>query len=180
MYDILPIEQLSIPSWSSTHILRPDMLVLADSIGTWGLLCPLIVRKADNSIIDGVQRFSLILGNKYLQEKFPTGLPVTFVDCDEIDAMILHTQMNRGRGAIVAKRLSEIIRSVRASRKYTDKEISQKLSMKFDEFELMLMPTIIKQRKITEHNYSRAWVPVEAPAGTVEEVFTERPPNADR
>ena len=53
--------------------------------------------------------------------------------------------------------------------------------MKYDELEVLFNPTILKQRKISEHKYSRAWVPVEAPAGTVDNgPTTERPPNADR
>ena len=54
--------------------------------------------------------------------------------------------------------------------------------MKFHELELMLDGTLIIHRDIKNHTYSRAWVPVEAPSGTVEEgrISIERPPNADR
>jgi hypothetical protein len=53
--------------------------------------------------------------------------------------------------------------------------------MKTDELEVMLEASIIKTRKISEHTYSRAWVPIEAPAGTVDNSpLVERPPNSDR
>jgi hypothetical protein len=45
----------------------------------------------------------------------------------------------------------------------------------------MLDGDLIKNRKILEHNYARAWIPIEAPSSKVEDVFViERPPNPDR
>jgi len=39
----------------------------------------------------------------------------------------------------------------------------------------------LKGKKLSEHTYSRAWVPIEAPAGSSpQSVKIERPPNADR
>ena len=54
--------------------------------------------------------------------------------------------------------------------------------MRGDEVELMLNPSIIKQRNVKDHRYSRAWVPVEAPPGTVDKAgqAIEAPPNKDR
>ena len=53
--------------------------------------------------------------------------------------------------------------------------------MRHDEFHLMLDGSLLKHRKVSEHNYSRAWVPVEAdPKATELQVAIERPPNADR
>lgn len=180
--EMVQISELSIPSWNSVYILRPDLLVLADSITSFGLQSPLVVRKADNTIIDGSQRYRLIAGNKSISALFADGIPVTYVDCDELDAMVLHVQMNRGRGAVVAKQLSAIVRLLKKSRKFNEQDFVKRFCMKFDELELMMNPTIIKQRKISEHNYSRAWVPVEAPPGTVDKtpVAFEAPPNQDR
>jgi hypothetical protein len=180
--DFAKIEDLHVPSWNTTHILRPDLLVLADSITSFGIQSPLVVRKENNSIIDGSQRHRLIAGNKSIAGLFNDGLPVTYVDCDELDAMILHVQMNRGRGEIVAKQLSSVIRLLKKSKKCDEQDFVKRFCMKFDELELMLNPTIIKQRKISDYNYSRAWVPVEAPPGTVDKVpmMLETPPNPDR
>lgn len=180
--DLVKLDELHVPTWNTTHILRPDLLVLADSIVSFGIQSPLVVRKDDNSIIDGSQRYKLITGNKSIAEMFTDGIPVTYVDCDELDAMILHVQMNRGRGAIVAKQLSSIVRLLKKSRKCNEQDFVKRFCMKFDELELMLNPTIIKQRKISDHNYSRAWVPVEAPPGTVDKspLLLETPPNPDR
>lgn len=176
-------DSLKVPSWHATHILRPDLLVLADSIANYGILAPLIVQKSTGSIIDGSQRYKLISGNKHLREMYFDKMPVNFVDVSELDAMIMHIQMNRGRGTIVAKRLSTLVRALHKSKKLSDSDFAKRLSMKFLELELMLDSTVLKHRDIKNHTYSRAWVPVEAPPGTVEKegsVTIERPPNPDR
>ena len=93
----------------------------------------------------------------------------------------MHLQINRGRGILLAHKVSSIIRDLFNSGKYDEKDFDRLLTMKYDELEVLFNPTILKQRKISEHKYSRAWVPVEAPAGTVDNgPTTERPPNADR
>lgn len=180
--DIANIDDLLEFDWTSTYILRPDLLVLADSIGTIGLLSPIIVHKETNKIIDGTQRVRLIKGNSHLAAMFTEGIPVTYIECSELDAMIIHVQVNRGRGSIVAKKLSRVVRTLGKTKKLDEAGFVSKFCMKFHELELMLDGTLIIHRDIKNHTYSRAWVPVEAPSGTVEEgrISIERPPNADR
>lgn len=180
--ELVDVETLREFDWSTTHILRPDLLVLADSIGLWGVLSPIVVHKDTNKIIDGTQRVRLIKGNPHLAAKFSDGVPVTYVECSEPDAMIIHVQMNRGRGSIVAKKLSRVVRSLSKTKKLDEKGFVSRFCMKFHELELMLDGTLLVHKDIKNHTYSRAWVPVEAPAGTVEKgaISIERPPNADR
>lgn len=180
--DTVSADQLIIPEWHATYILRPDMVALAASIGTYGILSPLVVRKDTNQIIDGSQRLKIILGNKHILKETDGKVPVNYVDCDEIDAMILHIQLNRGRGSMVAKRTSSIVKKLKRSKRLTEADFDRLFCMKMDELELMLDGTIIKHRDIANYNYSRAWVPVEAPANTIEAagISIERPPNQDR
>lgn len=176
-------DSLREPSWHATHILRPDLVVLADSIAAYGILSPLIVQLSTGIVIDGSQRLRLISENKHLKDSCYDRVPVKFVDVSELDAMILHIQLNRGRGSLVAKRLSVLVRALHKSKKLSDSDFSRRLSMRFLELELMLDSTILKHRDIKNHSYSRAWVPVEAPPGTVEKegsTIIERPPNPDR
>ena len=51
------------------------------------------------------------------------------------------------------------------------------LSMTKDEFQVLLDGSLVKMRKISEHSYSKAWVPIEADAD--ERPQFERPPNKD-
>lgn len=181
--EIISGDQLQEPEWNATHILRPDLLVLADSIANYGIMSPLIVQKSTNIVIDGTQRLRLIAGNKHLRELHYENIPVRFIDVGNLDAMLIHVQLNRGRGQLVAKRLSTLVRALHKSKKLSTEDFSRRLSMKFLELELMLDSTIIKHRDIKNHSYSRAWVPVEAPPGTVDQegsITIERPPNPDR
>lgn len=176
------ISDLVIPEWNATYILRPDMVTLAASLGTYGIMTPLVVRQGSNQIIDGTQRVKVITGNKHIAKAFSAGIPVRYVDCDELDAMILHLQINRGRGALVAKRASTIVKKLNRSKRLSEQDFERLFCMKMDELELLLDGTILKQRDIANYNYSRAWVPVEAPSNTVETggISIERPPNNDR
>lgn len=174
-------EELKIPSWHATYILRPDLLVLADSLGSDGVISPIVVQSSSGNIIDGTQRVRLILGNKHLRKLFPT-VPVVYKDVNDVQAMSMHIQLNRGRGSLVAKSLSSIIRTLFRSRAMTAEDLTRKFNMRGDEVELMLNPSILKQRKVKDHTYSRAWVPVEAPPGSVDSAgqTIETPPNKDR
>lgn len=180
--DNIDPQELNIPSWNATYILRPDMVTMAASLGEYGLLTPLVVQESTNVVIDGSQRLKVIQGNKIIAKKIGASVPIRFVDCDELDAMILHIQLNRGRGSMVAKQVSNIVKKLNRSKRLAEADFERLFCMKYDELELMLDGTIIKHRDIQNYNYSRAWVPVEAPSNTVEEggISIERPPNQDR
>jgi len=167
-------------SWQSTYIVSPDLTVLARSIVKHGILSPIIAREKDSTIIDGHERCLLALNNPQIKETIGTTVPVVFVDCSEKDAMILHIQMNRGRGSVVAKKLSSLIRTLSVSQSVTEQEVCEALNMTLDEFDLLLDGTIIKHRAIKNHIYSRAWVPVESSTKISNEPLIEAPPNSDR
>lgn len=179
--EYVDISELKIPQWRATYILRPDLAVIAASIGEFGLLNPLIVQTESNIIIDGSVRYSVISEIQALRARFISGIPVIYVDCDDSDAMILHIQMNRGRGFIVPHRLSKIVKLLKHARRFTNIDFRQKFNMKLDELDLLLDGTFIKHRNTKDHTYSKAWVPIEAPANTIEKnsITIEKPPNAD-
>jgi hypothetical protein len=175
-------EELNIPEWNATYILRPDLLVLTAALMDYGVLSPLVVQKDGMNVIDGSQRLRAIRGNKHLSERFADGVPIHIIDCGETEAMALHVQLNRGRGNMVAHKLSRIVKQLKRSKAFSVEDFVARFCMKGDELELMLDGSIIKHRKVPNHRYSMAWVPVEAPPETVDkkEVTTEKPPNADR
>jgi hypothetical protein len=172
---------LTTPEWKATHILRPDLIVLSSSLQEFGFIQPIHIRKQTGEIIDGSERWLLATNVKTIMNKVGDKIPVIEHDVDSLEAMMMHLRLNRGKGSIVAKPMSKIIRKLNMSKKYSSKEFDSLLCMKTDELDLMLDGGIIKSRKIHEHSYSRAWVPVEAPSGTVDVgPSIERPPNADR
>lgn len=167
-------------TWRSTYVLKPDQKVLSQSLSTYGWLSPLVVNQRDNTIIDGHERWMIAGDDRDIAKRDGGMVPVQWVDCDDIDAMVLHVQLNRGRGSIHAKPLSALLRKVMRSRKYDETDIRKILSMGREEFDLLLNPGLLKGQKLDDHTYSRAWVPVEAPAGaTAPTIGIERPPNAD-
>ena len=175
-------EDLNIPDWNATYILRPDLLVLTSSMMDYGILSPLVVQESTMDVIDGSQRLKAILGNKHLAERFAEGAPAVMVDCGNAEAMALHVQLNRGSGSMLAHKLSQIVKQLKRSRAFGVEDFNTRFCMKGDELELMLDGSIIKHRKVPNHRYSMAWVPVEAPPGTVDTkaVAAEAPPNPDR
>jgi hypothetical protein len=96
--------------------------------------------------------------------------------------MALHVQLNRGRGNMVAHKLSQIVKQLKRSGYFEIEDFLRHFNMKGDELELMLDGSIIKYRKVPNHRYSRAWVPIEAPAEAVaaKSQTIEKPPTPDR
>ena len=160
--------------------LLPDLSVLSASIFHNGILSPLLIRKSTGEIIDGHQRFYLASQNPHIKLKLGGVVPVVYMDCGALQSMVLHVQMNRGRGSLVAKRLSGIVKKLSLSGAITTSEFERIFCMKHDELELLLEGTLIKIRKISQHIYSRAWVPIEIPAAVADEISVEVPPNPDR
>jgi ParB-like chromosome segregation protein Spo0J len=168
-------------TWRSTYILRPDLKVLQKSMEEYGWLQPIIVQAETNVIIDGFHRAFLAGSVKSIKKRDKGLVPVHFVDCDELEAMLMHLRLNRGRGAQVGKGVSSIVKALIKSRAIDQAELRDTLAMSREEFDLMLDGTLLKQRKVDQHSYSKAWIPIEAPAGAAEQKMSiEKPPNADR
>ena len=175
------INDLKPAPWSTSHVLRPDERLLSDSLIEYGWVTPLVVQKGSMLVIDGNQRLRLALHDKKVSKKISSSVPVIEVECDDVDAMILHMRLNRGRGMVVAKRVSMLINEVLGSRKYDEEELRKKLVMTYDEFDVLADGTFVKMKAISQHDYSFAWVPIEAPkpGDVVSSIKTERPLNKD-
>ncbi len=167
--------------WRATYVLRPDMAVLAQSLHTYGWIAPLVIRQQTKEIIDGYHRWLALRTDSKLMKKLGYEIPCVQVKCDLPQAMIMHLQLNRGRGATLGAGTSKIVQDILKTRKYKKDDLRAMLGMSTDEIDLMIDSTLIKQRKVPSHTYSKAWVPIEAPATIKDEALViERPPNADR
>lgn len=175
------IDSVSPAPWRATHVLKPDLQVLADSLADYGWLAPIVVQKSTNHIIDGFHRVICAASDKKILKRDNKMIPIIYMDVDNIDAMIAHISLNRGRGSIVAKFMSDIIQDVYHSGKYSLDELKEIFNMSYAEINLMMNPSLIKSKNIAEHDYSKAWIPIEVPKGSAEQmVELEKPPNADR
>lgn len=179
--DYVPFAELNIAPFKATYILRPDLLTLAKSLIDFGFIIPIIVQKDTNIVIDGNERVSLAKINKYVKNAVGESCPVVYVECDSFEAQMMHLRLNRSRGSLLAKPTSNIIRNFIQSKRYCKEDLDEFLQMKHDEFYLLLDGSLLKHRKISEHSYSRAWVPVEAdPRATDSSIAIEKPSNSDR
>jgi ParB-like chromosome segregation protein Spo0J len=179
--DYVPFAELNIAPFKATYILRPDLLTLSKSLVDFGFMLPIVVQKETNIVIDGNERVSLAKINKYVKKAVGNLCPVIYVECDTLEAQMMHLRLNRSRGNLLAKPTSGIIRNLVKSKKYSKEDLEEFLQMKHDEFYLLLDGSLLKHRKVSEHSYSRAWVPVEAdPKATDSSISIERPPNSDR
>ena len=179
--DYVPGGSLYAAPWRCTYVLKPDRKVLVESLRIYGWTSPIIANSTDTTIIDGHERWRIAGDEDDISKRDGGLVPVLWVDCDEIEAMLMHVRLNRGRGQIQAKPLSDLLRRILRSGAYDTQQLKSALNMTKDEAELLFDGGLIKTRKIAEHKYSRAWVPVEAPAGSITPaVSIERPPNADR
>jgi hypothetical protein len=168
--------------WMATYILSPDFRLLRSSVTDFGILSPLLVQLSTSHIIDGFVRWVIADTDRTYRAKRGTLVPVHFIDCDDATAMTLHVQLNRGRGFLAAKNLSGLIENMISAGVPEDK-IGSLLGMADDEFDMIRNPQLLKLKKAQEHTYSRAWVPVEQPAGIATTVLPpdlEKPPNGDR
>lgn len=174
-------EKLKVPSWKSTYTLRPELVIIACSLIEFGFIQPIHVRLSTGEIIDGSERYLLATGIKEIFNKHGKNIPVIYHDLDLIDSMMLHVRLNRGHSIVVAEKLSKIVKQIINSRKYAVSEIKSYLSMGNEELSILSDGRLIKHRNIKEHNYAKAWVPIEAPSAKVDsEMQFESPPNKDR
>ena len=177
----VPLSSLKPAPWRATYCLKPDLRLLRESLIESGWVAPIVVRHSDMMIVDGHYRWWLAQENKKVAKVLGPNVPVVLVDCDDVEAMLIHVRLNLGRGRILGEKLSKIMKLILMSGKYTEDQIQSQLCMTDDEFDVIVDGTLLKKRKIPEHQYSPAWVPVEVPEGqTVPTMKIESPPNADR
>lgn len=161
------LEEIQPAPWRTTHVLRPDLKLLVKSIDDYGLINPVVVQKSSGVIIDGFHRVLAIATNKRLHKKYAKAVPVHIVDCGDTDAMVMHISLNRARGSIVNHHLSRTVKKIHQSGKYSAGALEDLLGMSMIEVDMLLDGSLIKMRKVSEHKYSKAWVPIEAPPGSV-------------
>lgn len=153
------VTELKRGGWATAcYIVSPDYKRLVASISMYGILAP-IVTKTDYTIIDGHHRYMAA------QELGLSEVPVITVDCSDIDAVLLHIDMNRYRGIVVAKFLSNLIGYILENSDYSYDDLRNRMALSKEEFEILADGSLVKMRKIKQHSYSPAWVPVESASG---------------
>lgn len=181
-YQNIEAAELVAAPWRTTYIVRPDLKLLATSMNRYGWIFPLVAcgKSGDGglTLIDGHERLQLAKASPQLMIEGKFVPVVVFPNLSETEAMIMHVTMNRARGQVMNARLSGIVRTIVNSGAYDRSTLMQMLGMTAEEFQILLDGSLVKMRKVSEHVYSKAWVPIEA--GQDEKPQFERPPNPDR
>ena len=162
--------------WRVTHTLKPDLKSLGESLLRDGWISPILVRREDSRIIDGCSRW-IVAQTKKMVAQYHGKVPVLWSDVDEIDARLMHIRVNRSRGFTVPRYLSLTIKDILKSKKYGEQDIRAALNMGVEEWGLLMAGNLFVQRNIAEHEYSKAWVPVESNGRDIPSF--ERPPTPD-
>ena len=170
----LKVDNVRPAPWKSTYILKPDLTLLTDSIAERGMMYPIVVQENGMYIIDGFARWLAA------QKLGLYTLDSIIMDYDETDSMILHVELNRARGSLVAKDLSNLVKRCLRSGKYEPEDLRKKLHMTQDEFQVLADGSLVRRKKVKEHTFSKAWVPVETSGLGTAGPEIERPRTPDR
>jgi len=166
-YRVEQINNLKQADWvSACYLVKPDKLQLRESIKIYGILTPIVVNK-NNTVIDGYNRIDIAtsLGMKEV--------PVVTVDAEGPEEVLLHIDINRYRGVVVAKFLSDLIQDLIEFENYDPEDLRIRMKLTSEEFEILSEGSLVKMRKIKQHSYSPAWVPIESSSG--DNIQIERP-----
>jgi len=100
-------DQLSPMDYNPRHMSAGEMQKLMRSIREFGFVEPLVVRRADNTVIGGHQRLvaAIALGMKKV--------PVVYVDVSEAEAKALNLALNRIQGEWDLPKLGELLEELR-------------------------------------------------------------------
>jgi len=178
----IDLSKLVVPAWKVTYTLRPELILIAGSLIEFGFIQPIHVRKSTGEIIDGSERFMLTNSIEEISTRCNSKIPVVFHDLNLVDSIMLHIRLNRGHSKIVTEKLSRAVKRIYETDSYSVADLKMYLSMGNEELATLIDGDLIKQRNIKEHNYSKAWVPIEAPANahSSKAMEFESPPNSDR
>jgi DNA modification methylase len=99
----VPVTQLRPWPGNPRHMPRAEMASLQRSVSQWGVVQPLVVRRADGVVIGGHQRLEAAkaLGHQTV--------PVIYVDLSEAEAKLLNLALNRISGEWDLPKLGELL-----------------------------------------------------------------------
>ena len=166
-FEYVNINELKTAEWlSSCYLVKPDKIQLRESIVKYGILSPIVINH-DNMVIDGYSRLDIATSLNI------TNIPIVKVDATGAEAILLHIDINRYRGVVIAKFLSQLIQDIVDIDGYDPEELRQRMRLGPEEFSVLLDGSLVKMRKIKQHSYSPAWVPIESKTG--DDIQIERP-----
>ena len=164
-YEVIsvPIEKIEPNTYNPNAVAPPEMKLLYESIRADGYTMPVVCyydQAADKYIIvDGFNRYRVMLDHPDIFEREKGRLPVSVIDKPIAERMASTIRHNRARGNHIVDLMSNIVRELHDLGR-SDAWISKHLGM--DEDEILRLKQITGLAELfRDIEFGRAWRPVE-------------------
>jgi len=157
----LAAEALQANHYNPNVVMNQELRLLEFSILSTGWIQPLLVNRAEMTIIDGFHRWALSKDSKKLQAKYGGEVPCALLDLEPWQAMLLTVRINRAKGSHVAVRMSDLVKEVIDQHSIDAKTVAQHIGATKGEVELLYQDSLFKAKNLGSYRYSKAWVPRE-------------------
>lgn len=162
--------KLDANAWNPNVVMNKELRLLERLIVKWGWIQPLLVSR-DYILIDGFHRWRLAQDSEKLMERYKGLVPISILDADRAEAMMLTVSMNRAKGTHVAVRMSDLVRELVEQEGADPEEVAKGIGANRDEVDLLLTGGLFKSRDFKNYKYSNAWVPIETTRKQKDEAF---------
>lgn len=162
VYHVEPFDvfKLKANSWNPNTVFNTELKLLERSILENGWTHPIIINR-NNIIIDGYHRHWLAKNSQAIQDRDAGLVPVVILDIDDRDAMMMTVRMNRAKGTHGALQMRDLVRTLIDDHDVSPEEMVEKMGMTESEVALLYDGSLLKPKNLQDHQYSKAWVPIE-------------------
>jgi len=154
-------ETLTANHYNPNYVMDPELKLLERSLLDNGWVHPLIVQAEELWIVDGFHRWRLASESARMRERFGTRVPVVELELSMPEAMMMTVRINRAKGNHSVTRMSGLIRALVDEHDLDPQEVARGIGATRKEIDLLYQDNLMRDRKISEYRYSKAWVPYE-------------------
>lgn len=162
VYHVQPTDVFTLKpnAWNPNTVFNKELALLEQSILENGWVHPLIIN-ANGIIIDGFHRHWLAKNSQKIMERDAGIVPCVVLDIPDREAMMLTVRINRAKGTHGAMPMRDLVRTLVDDYDVTADEMVEKMGMTESEVGLLYDGSLLKERNLQNHKYSKAWVPIE-------------------
>ncbi len=132
-----------------------DLLKL--SLMKQGWVQPILI-DAGGRIIDGFHRATLCRTDRQLRARYPL-IPCAVLPLSRPEVMLLTIRINRAKGTHAALRMSAIVQELVKEHGMSRASVAAEIGGTVAEVDLLLQASLFKAKDLSNHRFSRAWVP---------------------
>lgn len=155
----IDVDSLKANDYNPNVVYNKEMELLKFSLLKQGWIQPILVTQ-DNVIIDGFHRASIAKVDKQVRQMTDGKVPAVVMNLSEPERMLLTIRINRAKGAHIAFKMSDIIKTLVNDYAMPISAICEGIGATKDEIDLLMMDSVFKKHNVDENSkYSKAWVP---------------------